>query len=90
MTNKKFYCENRKFKTDTSKGFKGSVTKKPIWKDESYVIRLEYVYEFKKPDNELFWLMWYDINGRPLLKASSVFDRDDLLTIMKNISEIKF
>ncbi len=35
--------ENKKFKTNIKKGFKGSVTKEPIYKGKDAVLLLEYV-----------------------------------------------
>jgi hypothetical protein len=90
MKKSKFICSNEKFETNIEKGFKGSVTKNPIYKDKSAVLRLEYVREIKKPKNEIFWFMWYKSDGTPLLIESAVFDKDALLEVIKNIKEIKF
>lgn len=86
----KFTCSNKKFETNIEKGFEGSVTKNPIYKDKSVVLRLEYVREKKKTDNELFWFIWYNIDGTPKLIESAVFDKHILLKVLKNIKEIEF
>ena len=89
MKNTIFCCKNRKFTTNNSKGYKGSVTRFPLYKDDEVILRLEYVLEFKIPNNELFWLMWYKSDGTPLLPGSAVFDKFELKKIIKSFSKIE-
>lgn len=82
----KFVCSNTKFKTNVAKGYNGSVTKEPIFKDEESELRLEYVIELKRPNDEIFWLMWYSADGSPIIEKSAVFKKADLLKIINSIN----
>jgi hypothetical protein len=37
---------------------------------------LEHVID-KQNGNEMFWLMWYDPSGKPMIPMSGVFSRND-------------
>lgn len=89
-------CENSRFKTDINKGYAhfssqnhfGSVTKTPIYDDSYASLFLEHVIEIKN-NKSVFWLMWYNSKGEPLLAESAVFDEADLLKIIQNLSSVK-
>lgn len=92
----KYICENKRFKTDITKGFEhrpgighlGSVTDKPLYEDD-HSLFLEHVVD-KINGNHCYWFMWYDQHGKSLLPASAVMDEQDILAVIKNLSSIKF
>jgi hypothetical protein len=46
---------------------------------------LEHVSAVGDPDNEWYWLMWYD-NGRPTIPMSGVVHRQDILHIAQQLA----
>ena len=91
-----FTCENSKFKTDISRGYKhfsdnnylGSAIPEPIYTNGIDTLWIEYVINVKDKNNKCFWFMWYK-NGIPSLSGSSVIDEDDIMKVINNISKIK-
>ena len=88
-----FTCRNRRYQTNTSKGFvhgtgtvKGSVLEEPLYSDREsgYSMWLEHVIE-RSTSKEVYWFMWYDGKGIPTLPLSSVFEKEKRLTIINNI-----
>lgn len=88
-------CENSRYKTNISKGkkhyqhqsHKGCVTK--IYDDGDSALFLEHVTEIKKPQKEIYWLMWYFADGRPSIGESAVFDKNDIIKMIRNITMLK-
>lgn len=84
-----YTCQNAKFHTNIRKGFPhgsaqagGSVFDQPLLPG-NYSLWLEYVVEnsglpAQSSQNDLYWLMWYDQNGDPLLPASAVLTKANL------------
>jgi hypothetical protein len=90
-----FACENRRFKTNTEMGERhgrnlrrGSVYREPLIDTGGFTLWLEYVTEKQKPDEEWFWLMWYDREGQAQIPASSVFRRDDLKEMIGRLADL--
>ena len=88
-----FTCRNSKFQTDISNPrnpmFPGSVTFNPVYDDGSgQILLLEKVID--NNGNRNYWLMWYKYNGEPILTMSGVIDEDDIVQVIRNISEVKF
>ncbi|WP_157986275.1 hypothetical protein [Chitinophaga alhagiae] len=91
-----FTCQNKRFETDINRGFehrlghlhRGSVTQSALYEDESSSLWLEHVID-KVNNTRCFWFMWYDANGNPKINASSVIDENDILEVIKNISQIR-
>ncbi len=89
-----FTCKTEKFKTDIDSGhkhreehdYRGSAIKGSVYEDSDYSLWIEHVVEIKKPDNKVFWFMWYNNkSGKPLLTMSAVFSKNDLLKVLNNI-----
>lgn len=80
-------CENRKCKTDTTKGKPhgagqplGSVFDDPLVDHGGHSLWLEHT--TWKPDNSpTYWLMWYDSDGIPTISFSAAMDRADLVAV---------
>jgi hypothetical protein len=51
-----------------------------------YSLWLEHVAE-KGGGRELYWLMWYNGQGVPLIPASGVFGKSDLATMHARLTE---
>jgi hypothetical protein len=47
---------------------------------------LEYVIELET-SKSLYWLMWYDKDGNPIIRQSTVFDKQDLSNFFQAIIE---
>jgi hypothetical protein len=90
----RFFCKNRRFETDVSKGFphygesKGSVFDGPLRRSGNYSLWLEHVIQPNDPDEELYWLMWYDQNGRPTIPESAVFNKADIQELLRNLGSL--
>lgn len=90
-----FTCANRKFKTNINKGYKhlpehdylGNAFKEPLFNENNCSLFLEHVVDIKSGEENLFWFMWYK-NGKPIINASAVFDKEDLIEISQNIKEL--
>lgn len=88
-----FSCENRKFMTNITKGEPhspcsstlGNVLDTPLIDYGGYSLWLEHVTE-KESGGEIYWLMWYDQEGRPTIPLSGVFGRDDLETMVGRLA----
>ncbi len=80
-----YSCENRRYKTNLKKGFShgslaatlGSVFTDALINTGDYSLWLEHVVE-TDTEEEIYWLMWYDRDGKPTIPLSGVFGRDDL------------
>ncbi|MGI4801036.1 MAG: hypothetical protein ACRYG8_44825 [Janthinobacterium lividum] len=92
-----FTCENKRYRTDESKGHphgpgqpRGSVFREPLSGKvgQGATLWLEHIVELAKPGWEGFWLMWYRKNGQPTLVESAVFDVADLKNIVGWLSDI--
>ena len=89
-----FFCGNRSYQTDTNKGYphmssqtRGSVLPTPITIHENGAsLWLEYVIELET-SKSLYWLMWYDKDGNPIIRQSTVFDKQDLSNFFQAIIE---
>ncbi len=86
-----FTCGNSKFSTDTNKGAahgietaKGSALTDPLAEHGGYTLWLEHVVDHGRPDNELYWLMWY-LNGIPKIPMSGVLSKEDLCRMSEKI-----
>lgn len=86
-----FSCENNNYCTDikNKESFRhlpnrtlGSALKDPLFFDDHdtlYSLWLEHVINKKDSKNKnVYWLMWYDGKGFPLIPFSGVFSKDDL------------
>lgn len=81
-----FSCRNGKFGTNINRGMShspsetpGSVLPEPLaWGVGGYTLWLEHVEDLSDPDAQWYWLMWYDLEGRPILPGSGIFNRDQL------------
>jgi hypothetical protein len=90
-----FSCENTRFATNLEKGnlhkpkaqTAGNVLENPLLEDDQASLWLEHVID-KNTYDELYWLMWYNSEGFPIMPMSSVFDKDDLKKMVSNL--IKF
>ncbi len=89
-----FTCENRRFRTDVSKGqphgkspAKGAVTGKPLVDVGGYSLWLEHVEttDDDGPTGDYYWLMWYDPSGLPTIPMSGVFGPDDLARMVEQL-----
>ncbi len=83
-----FTCENKRFKTDITKGHNGSVTENYLYEEDGEVLSLEYVID-KINGNSIYWFMWYK-DGIPKLATSAVMDETAITEVIKNITAIKF
>jgi hypothetical protein len=63
---------------------KGSVFPEAIFSGPDSSLWLEHVIEPKTGD-KVFWLMWYDADGNPAIRASGVFNRTDLISLANKI-----
>lgn len=80
-----FSCENRRFRTNLLKGFShmpysetpGSVLQNSLIDSNGYTLWLEHVID-KASNEEIYWLMWYDPDGKPTIPMSGVFGKVDL------------
>jgi hypothetical protein len=81
-----FTCRNSRFQTDLKQGSKphgkapaiGSVFDADLVNNGGYSLWLEYVEDYKYGVKDIFWLMWYDVNGAPTIPLSGVFNLDQL------------
>jgi len=87
-----FTNTNSRYETNTKKGHphgdgkpEGSVFKEPIFIDGDS-LWLEHVIDIKTGRDDLYWLMWYDVHGRPTTKVSGILSRDDLKALSRNLS----
>jgi hypothetical protein len=79
-----YTCENSKYRTNLAKGNPrtgyattlGNVFEGPL-ADHGYSLWLEHAIE-KKTGDEVYWLMWYDLNGVPTIPLSGVLNKADL------------
>jgi hypothetical protein len=73
-----YTCSNSQFETDVKRGFphgthsptRGSVLPGPISDDGVNTLWMEYI-----AGGDMWWMMWYDKNGRPNISGSAVFDK---------------
>jgi hypothetical protein len=86
-----FACSNTKYKTNTSKGFphgegnaRGSVTEKELDKKDGYTLWFEHVVGIEEKD-EAYWFMWYNSNGKALIKQSAVIGIDVFSKIVEEL-----
>ena len=87
-----FRNKNGKYETNTEKGYPhgegrpgGSVFKEPIFMD-GYSLWLEHVIEPRSGRDDLYWLMWYDANGRSTTRVSGILSREDLKVLLSKLS----
>ena len=90
-----FSCENYRFRTSIARGMPhgqcptgGSVTGEPlIQTSDGFTLWLEHVEsaDAGEDGNQLYWLMWYDQNGIPTIPLSSIFDRDQLTEMLRQL-----
>jgi hypothetical protein len=92
INGKPFTCRNGRFQTDLRQGHPrgpaqatGSVLPQALLSLPDASLWLEYV-EDHKNGGEMFWLMWYDAAGEPTVPSSSVFDTDELQTMIAQLS----
>ena len=80
-----YTCENARFKTDITQGYphgpqagaaRGSVYADALLQSNGWSLWLEYVAD-KRGGAGVFWLMWYEPNGKPTMPMSAVFSRAD-------------
>jgi hypothetical protein len=88
-----FTCSNRYFETDVNQGKPhgpnaalGSVFDQPLINNGGLTLWLEYVKD-KHPGPDVFWLMWYDVNGWPTIPLSGVFDRTQLQDMVSRLAK---
>jgi len=90
----KYTLENYGFRTDTSKGkahgagnVRGSVFTEALFTGEQNdSVWLEHVIG-KGDGKALYWLVWYDSEGKPKIPLSAVFGREQLAEMVKRIAE---
>ena len=91
---KDFSCKNRRYATDIKKGnphgkyskTRGSVFPEPlIIVSNGSTLWLEYVTE--ENEENIYWLMWYDSDGKPTIPLSAVFNNDDLGNMIKQLTK---
>ncbi len=88
-----FSCKNKKYQTDVNKGQShwnvptlGSVTGQAlITGDNGYTLWLEHVHSEYEPQEEFYWLMWYDSDGMPAVPMNSIFNRDQLTDMVRQL-----
>ena len=88
-----YTCQNRRFGTDINKGFPhgnysqtlGSVFPEQLMESNGYTLWLEYV--FDENDENLYWLMWYDSDGKPTIPLSAIFNNDDLGNMITQLTK---
>lgn len=86
-----YSCGNRRYRTNIYKGMahgsastKGSVFSSPLV-NHGYSLWLEHVEEIET-GNEVYWLMWYEANGIPTIPMSGIFDKSELLEMIKQLA----
>jgi len=86
-----YSCGNRRYRTNIYKGVnhgvcptRGSVFAVPLI-NHGYSLWLEHVEEIATGD-EVYWLMWYDSQGKPTIPMSGIFDKDELSEMVKHLS----
>lgn len=86
-----FSCENASYKTDIDKGFqhgksatKGSVFPSPLISN-GYSLWLEHVKEIDT-QADVYWLMWYDDRGKPVIPMSGIFNKQQLSEMAKQLA----
>lgn len=89
-----FSCGNDRFWTNINKGYphgvsstRGSALKDPVVspsENDGYSLWLEHVVE-AKGEGELYWLMWYDENGKPTISMSAIFNKEELAGMVKQL-----
>ena len=87
-----YTCENRRFKTDVCKGKPhgqdptlGSVFGEPLAGNQvrdEVSLWLEHVVAKEDPNDECYWLMWYQ-NGRPTIPLSGILHRKDIANMQR-------
>lgn len=90
----KFTCINSGYGTNLLKGEPhspfsetcGSVFPEPLIQHSGNSLWLEHIVELKT-GTELYWLMWYDEEGKPIIPLSGVFDRTELRTMISRLVE---
>lgn len=88
-----FSCGNDRFWTNIDKGFphgasstRGSALKDPVIpasESGGYSLWLEHVVDAN--EEELYWLMWYDENGKPTIPMSAIFNKEELAAMVKQL-----
>lgn len=88
-----FSCGNKRFWTNIGKGFphgasstRGSALKDPVIpanESGGYSLWLEHVVDAN--EEELYWLMWYDENGKPTISMSAIFNKEELAAMLKQL-----
>ena len=94
--NRRFMCENSRFKTNTRKGFshgqssklRGSVFEQALFINDECSLWLEHVSDSKERDKDFFWLMWYDQHGIATIKESAVIDRSGLANLLSSLTTL--
>ena len=89
-----FSCENSKFKTNLQKGNShnpksqtgGNVLESALLIDSEASLWLEHVID-KNTDDELYWLMWYNSSGFPIMPMSSVFNKNQLEEMVAGLTK---
>lgn len=90
-----YTCENILYKTDITRGNpsntqhmkRGSVFNQSLIDSQSHSLWLEYVIDKQNDDTELFWLMWYDSQGKPTIPLSGIFRRNDIQLMVGRLAE---
>jgi hypothetical protein len=89
-----FTCANRNYRTDLSQGHShgpgnalGSVIPRALYTDPTQSLWVEHVIGRREPGEQIFWLMWYDESGNPLIPLSGVFDRNGLARIASALAD---
>lgn len=94
-----FTCENRRYRTNIKKGephspqsqTQGSVFPSALVNHDGWSLWLEHVEEKHVEEigtpAEVYWLMWYDPDGRPTIPLSGVFDRTELSAFVGRLAQ---
>jgi hypothetical protein len=87
-----YTCKNWSFSTDIAKGRPhgqhptlGSVFDEPLAGSQApgeYSLWLEHVIANADPNDECYWLMWYQ-DGRPTIPLSGILHREDIANMQR-------
>jgi len=94
MAEASFTCSNSRFKTNTARGRPhgsgracGSVFEQPLLAEGGHSLWLEHVTDELEPERAgLYWLMWYNSDGAPLVRVSPVFEAEQLREMSRQLA----
>ena len=89
-----FSCSNTRFRTKTDKGehhgeseTRGSVFRTALVHAHSGCsLWLEHVEKIGAPEEQLYWLMWYDSTGMPAIPMSGVFGKEEIAEMSRQLA----